>query len=118
MVFPKYKEILELVKKGATVEAQEKIMELREFAIELQEENLQLKEDIAKLKSEAKLKEVLTFKDGVYYQESDDELIGPFCPKCHDSDKKQIRLHEFEGMYTGKLWNCRNCKSDYERKNV
>ena len=118
MAFPKYKEILDLVKKGATVEAQEKIMELREFAIELQEENLQLKEDIALLKSKAKLKEVLTFKDGVYFQENENELIGPFCPKCNDSEQKQIRLHESVGMYSIKMWNCRNCKSDYDRKNI
>ncbi len=38
MALPRYKEIVELVKKGATLEAQEKIIELREAALELQEE--------------------------------------------------------------------------------
>lgn len=34
-MLPKYKDITELIKKGATVEALEKIMELREAALEL-----------------------------------------------------------------------------------
>jgi len=43
-MIPTYKEIIELIKKGATIEAQEKIMELRESAIELQSENIELKQ--------------------------------------------------------------------------
>ena len=37
---PNYKEIVELLKKGADVEDQEKIMKLRETAIDLKEENV------------------------------------------------------------------------------
>lgn len=37
---PNYKDIIELIKKGSTIEAQEKIMELREGALALQEENI------------------------------------------------------------------------------
>lgn len=49
MALPRYKEIVELIKKGSTLEAQEQIMELREAALELQEENIELKELVKEL---------------------------------------------------------------------
>lgn len=59
MGFPSAKEIVELIKTGATIEAQEKVMELRLSAMEMQEENirlrshvLELEEQIRELKSE------------------------------------------------------------------
>jgi len=70
MALPKYKEIVDLLKKGATLEAQEKIMELRESAFELQEHNLELKEEIRSLKQE--LSEIK-------------ECRGEPCPSCKKS---------------------------------
>lgn len=67
MAYPSYKEIVALLKKGATIEAQEKIMELREAALELQEENVRLGA------------EVLELKERVAALESFD---GEPCPKC------------------------------------
>ncbi len=55
-MLPKYKDIVELLKKGSTLEAQEQIMSLREGALELQEENQELKSKVLEL--ESKLKEV------------------------------------------------------------
>ena len=49
-MIPKYKEIVELIKKGSTLEAQEKIMELREAVMEAQEETHALKERVKELK--------------------------------------------------------------------
>ena len=48
-LLPNYKDIVDLIKKGSTIEAQEKIMELREGALGLQEENLELKAKIKDL---------------------------------------------------------------------
>jgi hypothetical protein len=45
-LLPKYKDIIELIKKGSTLEAQEQILSLRESALELQEENQELKQTI------------------------------------------------------------------------
>ncbi|EOX4815521.1 hypothetical protein [Vibrio parahaemolyticus] len=118
MAIPRYKDIVELVKKGSTVEAQEKIMELREAAIELQEENLALREELAKLRAEMKRKQELVFRNGVYYLPNGDHEDGPFCSKCHDADGKQIRLHEFNHYLAGEQWVCKNCNSDYVRTNV
>lgn len=50
-MLPRYKDIVELLKKGSTIEAQEQIMSLREGALELQEENHQLKQRIKELES-------------------------------------------------------------------
>jgi len=55
-MLPRYKDIVELLKKGSTIEAQEQIMSLREGALELQEENHELKNKIREL--ELKLKNV------------------------------------------------------------
>jgi hypothetical protein len=49
MKLPSYKNIIELLKKGSTIEAQEKIMELREAALEYKEETLNLKDKIIQL---------------------------------------------------------------------
>lgn len=67
MNIPSYKEILMLLKKGATIEAQEKIMQLRETLIELQEENIKLRNTIIEL--EEKFKGLEAFD-------------GDPCPKC------------------------------------
>lgn len=48
-MLPNYREIIDLIKKGSTIEAQEKIMELREGAIELQEANIELRQRVREL---------------------------------------------------------------------
>jgi hypothetical protein len=50
MKFSSYKEIFDLIKEGATFEAQDKIMAMRASSLELQEENFLLKEQIHQLK--------------------------------------------------------------------
>lgn len=67
MALPSYKDILELLKAGATIEAQEKIMELRQAALSIQEDNIGLRNRILQL--EARVKEL----------ESAD---GEPCPRC------------------------------------
>jgi len=56
-LLPKYKDIVDLIKKGSTIEAQEKIMELREAALTLQEETLELKAKIKELEEKLNKKE-------------------------------------------------------------
>jgi len=67
MALPSYKDIVDLLKKGATIEAQEKIMELRESALELQEENINLKNQVLELQERARKLEAFE---------------GEPCPKC------------------------------------
>lgn len=67
MALPSYKDIVDLLKKGATIEAQEKIMELRESALELQEENINLKNQVLELQE--RVRKLESFE-------------GEPCPRC------------------------------------
>lgn len=106
MPLPRYKEIVELIKKGATVEAQEQIMALREGALELQEENQALKERLSELEEELKLSGEMEFDGSVYWRVTENERHGPYCPRCYDADTKLIRLQDW-----GDAWNCFQCKN-------
>lgn len=106
MTLPNYKDIVELIKKGSTLEAQEKIMELREASLELQEENSILKKENISLKEELELSKSLIFDGVVYWNDSGSEREGPFCSTCFDSNKHVIRLH---GQSEG--WICKVCKN-------
>src|SRR4051794_24662708 len=94
---PDYKEITELLKKGLTLEAQEKIMELRVGALELQEENLKLRDRVNQLESELAVSRDLTFEapTGLYWlQKPDGSRDGPFCAICYDQHRRLARLHD------------------------
>jgi hypothetical protein len=67
MAFPSYKEIIDLIKVGSTIEAQEKIMELRQSALAIQEQNIDLRNQLADLQAE--IKELKS-------------LSGEPCPRC------------------------------------
>jgi len=103
-MLPRYKDIVDLIKKGATLEAQEKILELREAALELQEENIELREKLATLEAKIKQKEQLVFDGHVYWKQSENGKEGPFCPTCQDTKQRLVRLHK-----DGTGWWCHPC---------
>lgn len=108
-LLPNYKDIIELLKKGATIEAQEKIMELREGALALQEENIQLRERIKELENELNLKKNVIYEPPYYWLKLNDKKDGPFCQNCYDSKQKLIRLQSL-----GKgAWRCHSCDKNY-----
>lgn len=111
-MLPKYKDIVELIKKGSTIEAQEKIMELREAAIELQDEHRELKEKIRELEEKLKLKESVVWDKPYYWYGEGDDRQGPFCQRCYDSDGKLVRL---QGGKNDK-WYCHECKNPAPRQ--
>ena len=55
MDVPNIKEMFELIKKGATIKAQQKISELKEIVISLKEENVNLKSEILDLKQKIEI---------------------------------------------------------------
>ena len=130
-MIPNYKDIVELIKKGATVEAQEKIMELREGALELQEENTALKTQVRELEEKLKIQGQLEFVEGVYWLWEEDEAgdftikTGPYCQHCYDDEMKLIRLQKVPvddyDPSTGTVqksirlyYTCYKCKSNYQ----
>jgi hypothetical protein len=115
MALPNYKDIVDLIKKGANLEAQEKILELREAALELQEENISLREEIKSIKDKMELTRSMVFEGGVYYIDKDGELTGPFCPGCHDSNQKLVRMHPFTPAHNVPKWLCKVCNTLYDK---
>jgi ribosomal protein L37AE/L43A len=108
-LLPNYKDIVDLLKKGSTIEAQEKIMELREGALSLQEENIKLKERISELESKLNKKKEVQYEAPFYWEMIDGKKEGPFCQKCYDSDGKIIRLQKIEEGN----WHCKSCNNNY-----
>lgn len=105
-MLPNYKDIIDLIKKGANVEAQEKILELREGAIDLQEENIVLRERVKELEAALQLKGEMVYSKTVYWRHlADGEKDGPYCSTCYDKFGKVIHLHDW-----GETWCCRACK--------
>ncbi len=99
-------QILNLAKKGFTIDLEEKIMKLRVEAIDLQKENLKLKEENIQLKQQLKRKEEFGF-DGVVYWKKDDKKY-PYCPNCYDVENKKVHLQNYHGG-----WKCKSCKEHF-----
>ncbi len=106
-MIPKYKDIVELLKKGSTLEAQEKIMELREAVMESQEENHALKERVKELEAELAFKNSVTFKHPFYYEEGDN---NPLCAKCWEVDHVAVHYPYPFNSAAGPKYTCPNCK--------
>ncbi|MDO9559856.1 MAG: hypothetical protein Q7I89_09270 [Syntrophales bacterium] len=111
MALPTYKDIVELLKKGATVEAQEQIMALREGALLLQEENFGLREKVKNLEESLRIKGQLTFDGSSYWLYDGSKADGPFCQHCYDTSGKLVRLQDW-----GERWSCFACKNYPEKK--
>jgi len=104
-MLPSYKDIVDLIKKGSTIEAQEKIMELREAAIQLQEENLELRQQAKALEEQIALRAKVTWEKPYYWTDENGKRDGPYCQTCYDKDGKLIRLQDGkEG-----IWRCKVC---------
>jgi hypothetical protein len=100
-LLPNYKDIIDLLKKGASIEAQEKIMELREGAIALQEENSKLKERIKELESELNKKKKY---NGMHLS------IG----LLSENRKKALFVKNamIQSIEKGN-WHCKTCKNNF-----
>lgn len=107
MALPSYQEIVALLKQGLTMDAQEKIVELRETALEYQNEILELKKIVKELQDALALRDSLKWQEP-YYVKKDNES-EKFCQRCYDADSKTIRLQELEPGY----WRCMKCEKDY-----
>lgn len=108
-LFPNYKEILDLIKKGATVQAQEEIMKFREVALTLQEENTKLREKIKELEAKLSEKEKVVWEPPFYWVKEEGAKEGPFCQQCYDSETKLIRLQNAEKG----AWRCTTCNNNF-----
>src|SRR5882762_304072 len=71
------------------LDAQETTLSLKEELLNLRAENLALKDKLAGQAA----RQSLRFDGQVYWSgEPGDPSNGPFCPRCHDKDKRQARM--------------------------
>tara|TARA_B100000959_G_C14985825_1_gene625530 strand:- start:2064 stop:2453 length:390 start_codon:yes stop_codon:yes gene_type:complete len=111
-MIPKYKDIIDLVKKGSTIEAQEKIMQLREAAMELKEENVSLRKK-KELEDLLAIKKNLSYEKPYYWIINEEKKEGPFCQLCYDKEQLLVRLQD---RNKGK-WACHSCKTIFYDSN-
>jgi formamidopyrimidine-DNA glycosylase len=111
MSLPSVKDIYELFKTGATIEAQEKIMELRTAALDAREETLELRKHIQQLEAELATKKQLVWEEPYYWLQVDAEKKdGPYCQVCHDVTHKFVRLQSQKAKGS---WWCHGCKRSF-----
>ena len=125
-MLPKYKDIVELLKKGSTLEAQEQIISLREGALELQEENQELKQKIRELENKIKSSDDWNIEQKRYSlvnpwggsaqvyslksSKSNDEQAHLICPNCFHNSSKTILLPSND-KNGDTLMSCPKCKA-------
>ena len=127
-MLPRYKDIVELLKKGSTLEAQEQIMCLREGALELQEENQELKRKIHKLEVKLRADEDWTKEKEKYEladpwgrmahvyalkkENADGEQPHYLCTNCFHNKIKVILNPATKGRFN--IMTCPTCKAILE----
>lgn len=105
--------LVDLVKAGATIEAQEQIAELRLALADAKIELSNLREEVSELKRAAALHEQLEWDGALYWRKLPDGYKeGPFCQRCYDYESKLVRLQAMpRGM--GAEWHCTGCSKGY-----
>lgn len=101
------KQLYEFGKRGLTVEAQQKYLDLQEDIINIKSENLDLKTRVQELEKKLAVKEDLHFDGGVYWL-GEENKDGPYCQKCYDGQDRLVRLQD-----RGRQWRCYNCSCVY-----
>lgn len=104
--------IAELVKKGATLEAQERIVELRGMVVALSEENISLREELIVLREKESQRNSLRYdkEQEVYFMDKADDK-GPYCQHCWDKDRRLAHLRGFD-HWSG-YWHCSVCDKSF-----
>lgn len=94
-----------------TLEAQERIMELREACVELEDENHSLKKKVRSLEEALSFKGTLQFRSPFYFQPGDE---SPFCPRCWEKERTPIHLapEYFNGFIIYR--NCPECEAVFK----
>lgn len=113
MPLPDFNNIVDLIKKGATVEAQEKIMALRTDVLALQDENLALKRRVSELESTGQHSAEMEFRKPFYFKANDEQ---PFCPICWEKDKTALHLIGPYDAADGTYFKCSKCPFKHKIK--
>jgi len=109
------KQIYDLVKKKAQLEAQEEIMKYRKLVLNQNEEIQKLKQQNSSLKAKLELKSKIKKSDkGLYLVNDEGEQEGPYCVRCYEVTDTLISLRkiEYDHRY---YYVCSEFKQEYDR---
>ena len=109
-MMPKYNDIMALIRKGSTLEAQEKIMELREAVVELQEENAEQRRRMESLETQLAFNNSLRFESPFYFAEGDPV---PYCPRFWEANRKAVHLPPPQQVMSGTRYDCVECEKKF-----
>jgi len=119
------RKIYDLATKGATIELQKTILDLKREVLAVANENVQLREELLRLTNAgADSGEVKWEGDAYWTVQEDGSKDGPFCQVCYDSSRKLCRLYygsESDPDYAGLTHyylECRVCSGVFENHNV
>jgi transposase-like protein len=102
------------LKKNATAEMQEQITRLREAALELQQENLALRERLEELREKKGTPTNLEFCENVYWLLTNNERVGPFCPRCYNEHQRLATLLDGARFVAKTRWICPVCNHVFD----
>jgi len=119
------KTIYGLATRGATIELQQTILDLKLDVLAVANENIQLREELLQLKNaDSDSGEVEWDGDAYWTVQEDDSRDGPFCQVCYDSSGKLCRMYygsepdpDYAGL-THYYLECRVCSSVFENHDV
>jgi hypothetical protein len=103
------KDVYELIKKGATLEAEERMLDLRGQIVDLESENIELKREVQRLLERLEMEDSMVYRSPYYMRTVEGGEDGPFCQRCWDDEKKAIRLQNDGPGY----WYCNKCQVAY-----
>ena len=103
---------VDLIKKGAQVEAQAQIQKLQEQYLELHAKNLELKQELLEAQTKLREQEDLVFEDPFFFLVRGEDKDGPFCPRCWQGDGRKCRIVATPDSYGGSH-QCQVCDSCY-----
>jgi len=126
MNVPIEKDIVDLVQRGATSEAEERIGALRVSAMTAQLEITSLRERVSALERELALRDTVSFDGEFYWIGEVDSRDGPYCPTCFDTERLMMRLQlrtveeiDYETGYTRPggaiFYRCARCSKTSSR---
>jgi hypothetical protein len=100
------REVVGIVQKIDNIELYKQILGLQSDILKLFEENTNLHQEISSLTEQLKIKAALIYDrqlDAYICKDANDQIDGPFCTVCWDSDKKLIRMSQggYNGHYCG-----------------
>jgi hypothetical protein len=111
---PSFREVFDLIKKTATFEAQQQLIDLQEEHLATREENVRLREEIANLKAKIEDVGATIWEEPYYFRLKNGLKDGPFCQVCKDSEGKMVRLQKNTANEPAFAYRCGVCPTVYE----